>query len=69
MKVFSNLPIGVKLPAIMTMLVGFTIIVMTIANFLLMEMVTKTRAAEKLQNAAESTVSRLETWFYSIDRI
>ncbi len=68
MKMLENLALRLKLPAIMTVLVLVTIVVMTVANFFLTEVVIKRSAAEKLENAAKFTAGRIETLLEAIDR-
>ncbi len=68
MKLLEKYSIRVKLPAVITVLVGLTIVVMTIANFLLTESVIKKSAAAKLENAASSAAARLGTLLSSMER-
>jgi len=68
MRFLNAVPLGLKLPAIMTLLVAFTIIVMTVANFVLTTEVIKRSAAKKLQTSADFTTKRIESLILNIDR-
>jgi methyl-accepting chemotaxis protein len=67
-KFLNGMPLGLKLPAIMTFLVALTIVVMAAANFYLTEVVIKRASAVKLENAARFTVDRVENLLAQIDR-
>ncbi|MEM6940043.1 MAG: methyl-accepting chemotaxis protein [Pseudomonadota bacterium] len=68
MKLFSNLTLAVKLPTVIAFLVGLAIVVSTIANFFMTDMLIKRSAGEKLESATRAAVARVETLLNSMER-
>lgn len=68
MKFLNSMPLGLKLPTIMALLVATTVAVLTVVNVFLTEIVIKRSAAEKLENASRATAGRILTLLETIDR-
>lgn len=68
MKFLNNMAIGMKLPIIMTALVAITIIVMTVANFFLTQLLIKHNATAELENAVSFTQEKVATLLATVDR-
>ncbi|ABG31756.1 methyl-accepting chemotaxis protein [Roseobacter denitrificans] len=64
----QNLKIGVKLPIVMGILVAFTILIMSVANFYFTSKIIADAASQRLETVAVLNKSRIETLLETVDR-